>query len=195
MKIIYLYETGEHSNHRLYGHKEVTDDYQVQSGETEVEPFKDTDNFWNGFNWVADLMPIYLYDKANGSFVGTKKVPRGTQLQLGETAVEPTQGLYEPKFDGNAWSGITKEEYDAKHPVETPKPTGTEVLLAQNVKDLASLQADHLSQQKLNASLMKDNAELKKQNETQATLNATLMKQIASLQQQVKAVSTTTTAQ
>lgn len=190
-KLIYLFDTNPHSLHIYRGQKEVVDDYKIQYGETDVKPF-DKNNYWNGYTWVDSVTVVYLYNPDNGYFTGVTKVPRGTQLQPGETIVKPKDGLYKAKFDGTTWTGISKEEYESLNPI---KPTAQQELMANTLKKIVSLQADHQDQQKLNASLMVQNANLKKDNNTQERLNADLVKQIASLQQQVKAVSTTTTAQ
>ena len=120
-----------------------------------------------------DLVQVWLYDTTNkNKLTGTTKVPRGTELLVGQTYIKPADGLYgKPMFDEGQqrWFGMSKEEWlksdhlNGGEPTNTPSP-----------------------QQQLMASLMKTNANLQKQVNMQATVNATIMKSIAELKSEAK---------
>lgn len=109
------------------------------------------------------MIVIYRYDASTKKLTGTDVVADDYGLQANETTVVCPDGLYEPSFDEAAqtWKGITKEEWEAKQPVE---PT---------------------TQQKLDAQTQIQLAQLMKQNKEQATLNARLTIDIASLKKQI----------
>lgn len=120
-----------------------------------------------------DMVTAYLYDTLDkNKLVGTTKVPRGSELLVGQTYTKPADGLYgTPMFDENQlrWFGMSKEEWlksdylNGGEPTNKPSP-----------------------QQQLMASLMKTNADLQKQVNMQATVNATIMKSIAELKSEAK---------
>lgn len=120
-----------------------------------------------------DMVTVYLYDTLDkNKLIGTIKVPRGSELLVGQTYIKPADGLYgTPMFDEDQlrWFGMTKEEWlksdhlNGGEPTNTPSP-----------------------QQQLMASLMKTNANLQKQVNMQATVNATIMKSIAELKSEAK---------
>ena len=120
-----------------------------------------------------ELVQVWLYDTTNkNKLTGTTKVPRGTELLVGQTYIKPADGLYgTPMFDEEQqrWFGMSKEEWlksdhlNGGEPTNTPSP-----------------------QQQLMASLMKTNANLQKQVNMQATVNATIMKSIAELKSEAK---------
>lgn len=120
-----------------------------------------------------DLVQVWLYDTTNkNKLTGTTKVPRGTELLVGQTYIKPADGLYgTPMFDEEQqrWFGMSKEEWlksdhlNGGEPTNTPSP-----------------------QQQLMASLMKTNANLQKQVDMQATVNATIIKSIAELKLEAK---------
>ena len=120
-----------------------------------------------------DLVQVWLYDTTNkNKLTGTTKVPRGTELLVGQTYIKPADGLYgTPMFDEEQqrWFGMSKEEWlksdhlNGGEPTNTPSP-----------------------QQQLMASLMKTNANLQKQVNMQATVNATIIKSIAELKSEAK---------
>ena len=120
-----------------------------------------------------DVVTAYVYDTLDkNKLIGTIKVPRGSELLVGQTYIKPADGLYgTPMFDEDQlrWFGMSKEEW---------------------------LKSDHLNggeltntpspQQHLMASLMKTNADLQKQVKLQVTVNATMMKSIAELKLKTK---------
>lgn len=59
---------------------------------------------------------IYLFDTKTKEFIGSdSEVPVNDELVDGQTDVEPSPGLYDPKkFDGIKWIGANPDEYDAK---------------------------------------------------------------------------------
>lgn len=112
------------------------------------------------------MIVIYRYDASTKKLTGTDVVADDYGLQANETTVVCPDGLYEPSFDEAAqtWKGITKEEWEAKHPQQPVEPT---------------------TQQKLDAQTQIQLAQLMKQNKEQATLNARLTIDIASLKKQI----------
>ena len=120
-----------------------------------------------------DLVQVWLYDTTNkNKLTGTTKVPRGTELLVGQTYIKPADGLYgTPRFDEGQqrWFGMSKEEWLKSDHLNGGEPTNTPS-----------------SQQQLMASLMKTNADLQKQVKLQATVNATIMKSIAELKSEAK---------
>lgn len=120
-----------------------------------------------------DMVTAYLYDTLDkNKLIGTIKVPRGSELLVGQTYIKPADGLYgTPMFDEDQlrWFGMTKEEWLNSDHLNGGKPVDKPT-----------------SQQTLIANLMKQNAELQKQVKTQATVNATMMKSIAELKAQNK---------
>lgn len=120
-----------------------------------------------------DMVTVYLYDTLDkNKLIGTIKVPRGSELLVGQTYIKPADGLYgTPMFDEDQlrWFGMTKEEWLKSDHLNGGKPVDKPT-----------------SQQTLIANLMKQNAELQKQVKTQATVNATMMKSIAELKSEAK---------
>ena len=116
---------------------------------------------------MAETQWIYLFDKSNGNaLMYASPLEDGEAMPDNATTVECPQGLYDPYFDEQAqtWKGITKEEWEAKHPQQPVEPT---------------------TQQKLDAQTQIQLAQLMKQNKEQATLNARLTIDIASLKKQI----------
>ena len=120
-----------------------------------------------------DMVTVYLYDTLDkNNLIGTIKVPRGSELLVGQTYIKPADGLYgTPMFDEDQlrWFGMTKEEWLKSDHLNGGKPVDKPT-----------------SQQTLIANLMKQNAELQKQVKTQATVNATMMKSIEELKSDAK---------
>lgn len=120
-----------------------------------------------------DMITAYLYDTLDkNKLIGTTKVPRGSELLVGQTYIKPADGLYgTPRFDEEQlrWFGMTKEEWLKSDHLNGGKPVNKPT-----------------SQQTLIANLMKRDAELQKQVKAQATVNATMMKSIAELKLQNK---------
>ena len=112
------------------------------------------------------MIVIYRYNASTKKLTGTDVVAVDYELKANETTVVCPDGLYEPSFDEAAqtWKGITKEEWEAKHPQQPVEPT---------------------TQQKLDVQMQIQLAQLMKQNKEQATLNARLTIDIASLKKQV----------
>lgn len=112
------------------------------------------------------MIVIYRYGASTKKLTGTDVVADDYGLKANETTVVCPDGLYEPSFDEAAqtWKGITKEEWEAKHPQQPVEP---------------------ITQQKLDAQTQIQLAQLMKQNKEQATLNARLTIDIASLKKQI----------
>lgn len=71
------------------------------------------------------MIVIYRYDASTKKLTGTDVVADDYELKENETTVVCPNGLYEPCFDEQAqtWKGITKEEWEAKHPQQPAQPT------------------------------------------------------------------------
>lgn len=114
------------------------------------------------------MKAVFMYDTVTRVFKGSKLVDDDYILQSGETLIEPSEGLYDPKKlseDRTMWIGTDQsvwqeaqdaayQEYLKEHPEAAPQPT--------------------VEQQQL--------AELIKSNAQQTALNAQLIKQISALQ-------------
>lgn len=110
------------------------------------------------------MKAVYSWDKDN-HLDTINLVEDDYQLAPSETFTKPEDGLYEPiSWTGSAWVGVSKEEWEAKHPQQPIEPT---------------------TQQKLDAQMQIQLAQLMKQNKEQAPLNARLTIDIASLKKQV----------
>lgn len=120
-----------------------------------------------------DMVTVYLYDTLDkNKLMGTIKVPRGSELLVGQTYIKPADGLYgTPMFDEDQlrWFGMTKEEWQKTDYLNGGKE---------------SIQPS--PQQQMMASLMKTNADLQRQVKLQATVNTTMMKSIAELKSEAK---------
>lgn len=140
---------------------------------------------------MEEDVQIWLYDTSNkNKLTGTIRVPNGQELQPGQTAIRPADGLYgTPMFDtdNQRWFGEDKGEWLKKHPIPVPKPSAQQIAIAGLMKDMAALKAsnDDDGQAKLNAGLMKQMAQMKlttdAQIKAQAQINASAMKDIAKL--------------
>lgn len=86
------------------------------------------------------LKIVYMFDDA-GYFLGGKKVTDDYQLQSGETEIKPTTELYNPVWNGAAWTGMTQSDWQAKQeqddkalfeqiPLSSNQPSATETQLA-----------------------------------------------------------------
>lgn len=71
------------------------------------------------------MIVIYRYNASTKKLTGTDVVADDYELKANETTVVCPDGLYEPSFDEAAqtWKGITKEEWEAKHPQQPAQPT------------------------------------------------------------------------
>lgn len=83
---------------------------------------------------------VYMFDTA-GTFLGGKKVTDDYQLQSGETEIKPTTELYNPVWNGTAWTGMTQSDWQAKQeqddkalfeqiPLPSNQPSATETQMA-----------------------------------------------------------------
>lgn len=125
------------------------------------------------------MKAVFMYDTVTRIFKGSKLVDDDYIVQDGETFIEPSEGLYDPKqisADGTMWIGTDQavwqaaqdaayQEYLKEHPEAAPQPTAEEQQLA----------------------------ELIKSNSQQTALNAQLIKQVAALQAKVPGAATATT--
>lgn len=134
---------------------------------------------------MEETVQIWLFNTNDkNKLAGTIRVPSGQELQPGQTAIRPADGLYgTPMYDteNQRWFGEDKEQWLKEHPIPVPKPDPEQIALAGVMKSLADVKTDGQSQDKLNASVMKQVAQLTIQNTTQAKLNANVMKQMAQM--------------
>lgn len=134
---------------------------------------------------MEETVQIWLFNTNDkNKLAGTIRVPSGQELQPGQTAIRPADGLYgTPMYDteNHRWFGEDKEQWLKEHPIPVPKPDPEQIALAGVMKSLADVKTDGQSQDKLNASVMKQVAQLTIQNTTQAKLNADNMKQMAQM--------------
>ncbi len=182
-KRVYLYNT-KSSVHELVGALIVDKDAPLMDGQTEVVPQDNVDRqYWNGTAWVTTIVITYGIndDKSLGAII---RHPQGYVLQANETFTKPADGLYEPKWNGSTWVGISAEEYLKKHPVEPAKPTTQQTAMAGLLKDMSVIKIDSKLQDTLNANVMKAMAQQKLE---QAKVNATILKQLADLKNANKA--------
>lgn len=136
------------------------------------------------------MKAVFMYDTVTRIFKGSKLVEDDYVVQSGETEIEPSEGLYDPKKlseDGTTWIGTDQEvwqaeqdaanqEYLKEHPESAPQPTVEQQQIAELIKS--------------NAQQMALNAQLVKQLATLQTSQAT---QTAQTAQAVQAAQTDTT--
>lgn len=184
-KWIYLYNKDE-TTHPYTGKLMVDKDSPLMPGQTIVEPQAGGQQYFNEVTnqWVNQVVLTYEI-KADKSLGQITRHPAGYVLQSNETFTKPKDGLYDPHWNGSDWVGISAEEYYKKHPIEPAKPSQSQQLLADLLKDVAAVEVDNKTQDTLNASVMK---ELASQKLEQAKANATILKQLAV----IKTTNTTT---
>lgn len=145
-KRVYLYNT-KSSVHELVGALIVDKDAPLMDGQTEVVPQDNVDRqYWNGTAWVTTIVITYGIndDKSLGAII---RHPQGYVLQANETFTKPADGLYEPKWNGSTWVGISAEEYLKKHPVAPIKPSDQQKVTMAQQADITQLQKMVMSQQ------------------------------------------------
>lgn len=178
-KWVYLYDT-KLTTHPYQLRFMVKKDDPIMPGQTEVPvPDDNKTYYWNDSTkqWVDSIVMVYGINP-DMSFGPMTKRPAGYTLQANETLVKPADGLYDPTWNGSAWVSIAAEEYYKKHPIEPAKPSQSQQLLADLLKDVAAVKVDNKTQYTLNASVMK---ELASQKLEQAKVNATILKQLATI--------------
>lgn len=100
------------------------------------------------------MRAIYFYDATNHKFKDVGFIEDGSVIPPNSTEIVPTSedgcGLYDPKWDGTKWVGLTPEEYAEAHKndpqpdVPTLEPTSEQ----QSITGLAQLiadQAEHIT--------------------------------------------------
>lgn len=137
---IYLYDT-QKTTHPFQLRLMVKRDDPIMPGQTEVPvPDDNKTYYWNDSTkqWVDSTVMVYGINP-DMSFGTMTKRPAGYTLQANETFTKPEDGLYEPKWNGTTWVGITAEEYYKQHPVAPVKPSAQQtamVALGQQVGNL-----------------------------------------------------------
>lgn len=80
------------------------------------------------------MQVVYTFNLETKIFDEVKIVNDDYELQENETLVAPLDedgsGMYEPKWDGKKWIGLTKEEFDKKYPPEPSEPSELDKLKA-----------------------------------------------------------------
>lgn len=138
---------------------------------------------------MEETVQIWLFNTNDkNKLAGTIRVPSGQELQPGQTAIRPADGLYgTPMYDveNQRWFGEDKEQWLKEHPIPVPKPDPEQTALAGVMKSLADVKTDGQSQDKLNANVMKQMAQMKIDTDAklkeQEQVNANAMKEIAML--------------
>lgn len=73
------------------------------------------------------MKAIYQYDPETKLFSGVDIIDDSEEVPANATDVEPIgeagTGLYDPKWDGEKWVGLTPEKYEEKHKND-PLPDG-----------------------------------------------------------------------
>lgn len=102
------------------------------------------------------MTTYYLYDPETKIFAGA--VSAVTQPENATTVAVP-DGLYQPTFDGQAWTGITADEY-AKQSEQPPAPvpTAEQQTLMQQATDIMQLRQLVMAQASQIAILSKGSA-------------------------------------
>lgn len=177
-KWVYLYNKDE-TTHPYTGKLMVDKDSPLMPGQTIFEPKAGGQQYFNEATnqWVNQVVLTYEI-KTDKSLGQITRRPAGYTPATNETLVKPADGLYDPTWNGSAWVGISEEEYYKKHPIEPAKPSQSQQLLANLMKDVAAVKVDSKTQDTLNASVMK---ELASQKLEQAKVNATILKQLAAI--------------
>lgn len=80
------------------------------------------------------MQVVYTFNLETKIFDEVKIVNDDYELQENETLVQPVNedgtGMYEPKWDGQKWQGITQEEFLKKYPPEEQEPSELDKLKA-----------------------------------------------------------------
>ncbi|MCM8653238.1 MULTISPECIES: hypothetical protein [Lactiplantibacillus] len=103
------------------------------------------------------MTTYYLYDPETKIFAGA--VSAMTQPENATTVAVP-DGLYQPTFDGQAWTGISADEY-AKQSEQPPAPAPTteQQTLMQQAADIMQLRQLVMAQASQIAILSKGSAQ------------------------------------
>lgn len=105
------------------------------------------------------MKALYFYDE-NKEFDHIELVEDEAPIQERSTFVAPKNGLFEPiTWDGEAWNGITEEEWLAAHPAPTPVPTEEQQMVMQQALDINQLKQLAMAQASQIATLSKGSAE------------------------------------
>lgn len=113
------------------------------------------------------MKQIYFYDE-NKKFISYDVIDDAAEIPANATTVKPVGsngvGLYDPTWNESthSWDSLTKEEWEKKHPAQTPEPAQDQQALASLTKQVMQLQAANVQQQKVNASLTKQLMDLNK---------------------------------
>ena len=164
-KMIYLYDA-EDRKRQLIGSQEIKSGDTLPDNATEIEPSPDPNKqYWNGSAWVG-LVAVFGWDpEKDNEWTTTCMVPEGSALEANETYDPVPQGAYQPtKRVGDQWVSPTEEEWlkmqeaaqeqlYKEHPELAPKPTDTQLAMAQMGTQLATLTAENLKLKQDNAKL------------------------------------------
>lgn len=109
------------------------------------------------------MKKIYFYDNITKAFAGYDVIDDAAEIPANATTVKPADTLYTPTWNDNthSWNGLTKGEWEEKHPAPDPKSTQGQQVLAFLTKQVMELQAANTKQQAINASLTKQLTDLK----------------------------------
>lgn len=120
-------------------------------------------------------MEIYYFDNETKKYSGFDVVPDKITDEQGQeqpypvptnaTSVKPDFSLLGLYWDGQAWKGLSQEEYDKQNPPTPPEdwqPSQDDQQDAQTMLLIANLTQQIQEQQKLNAQMMLQIADLTK---------------------------------
>lgn len=156
--VVYEFDTKDRT-YRYLDAVQVSTDAKLEDNQTTVAP-ADGSQFFNGKEWVSELVNAYHYDD-NGYFDYFTIVPKGSDLKANETLVVPYdkdgRGMYKPKFDTtqNVWvETLTQEEIDTLNKPATPEPDAEQKMISALGQQVAQDNAE-------NTQIKQDNAQLK----------------------------------
>lgn len=162
---IYLYEKNSDGYFVLSDTQTIASGADLPDNATTIAPVDPSQVYWNGKNWVSELVPVYTWDE-NNVFDKIYLMPKGSQLGDRETYEEVPQGLYTPIMHIDQppyWQGTDEQAWQAAHQPAAPTPTAQQELNAKIMLRATQQAAQLTEQQTAIANLMVDNAKLKSQ--------------------------------
>lgn len=109
------------------------------------------------------MKKIYFYDKQTKKFAGMDIIADDAEMPENATKVEVDSSLLGPYWDGQAWKGLSQEEFNKQNPATPPEdwqPSQDDQQDAQTMLLIANLTQQIQEQQKLNAQMMLQIADL-----------------------------------
>ena len=88
------------------------------------------------------MKPIYLFDQITKKFVGVTLIADSDVVSENATAIKPTDGLYDPTWNGKDWVGKTLDEFVKDNPPADPEPNQQEQINVALTQELAQTKAE-----------------------------------------------------